>query len=201
MNSRICAYVLAALLVGAASSTHAASISLIPTSATANLNAGDIVMFEILMDFTSNDSGLGSDMTIGGGYDVVWDANALTFHDLFLVNITGNFEYQRAPDLSPGLTESWSFGNFQGLTGPLVVGYLDLEVLPGAPASSFVMTRATSGIGGPFISGVDFVTELDVQFNSVEITTVPVPAALWLLLGGLGTLRTLGSRKWSNNAD
>ncbi|MFK7888142.1 MAG: hypothetical protein AB8G16_14880 [Gammaproteobacteria bacterium] len=173
-------------------SAHAASISLVPTSATTALSAGDIVDFDVVMDFSTNDSGLGSDITLGGGFDLLWDPAAMTFHGLTLSGIDENDFAPGDPDIFPGLAFNWSFGVFGGISGPALVGTISFEVLAGAPATSMISGRGTDGIGGPFVSALDFVTLLDVNYNAVEITTVPVPAALWFMLGGLGALLRLG---------
>lgn len=180
-----------ALLLFASPSAHAASIFLVPTSPTTELAAGDIVDFDVVMDFSTNDNGLGSDITLGGGFDVLWDPTALAFHDLTLSGINQNDFAEGDPDITPGLAFNWSFGSFNGLVGPDLVGTISFEVLAGAPASSMVSSRGTDGIGGPFVSAIDFVTLLDVDYNAVEITTIPVPAALWFMLGGLGALAGL----------
>lgn len=194
MTCKITRYCATAILTSLAAVAQSASISLVPTSNTIQTSPGDVVSFDVVMDFTTDNNGLGSDITLGGGYDVIWDPAALVFVNLTTPQI-GDPCICRPPDVVPGLVESWSFSDFNGLVGPMVVGRINFEVRPGAPASSFVMTGPTNGISGPFVSGVDYVTLLDVDFNAIEVTVlqapVPLPAAIWVMLSGLVALSAL----------
>ena len=166
---------------------NAASISLVATSPTAGLLPGDIVSFDVVMDFTTDDNGLGSDITLGGGFDIVFDESFLQFEGLSNAGL-GDPAFGRDPDVLPGLLESWGFADFNGLTGPALVGSVQFSVLATGPASSFVSTAPTNGIAGPFVSAVDFISILNVDYNSIEVTRIPVPAAVWFMLSGLVAL-------------
>ncbi len=158
-----------AALMLAFSSGYAASISLIATSNTSDTQPGDIVSLDVVMDFTTNNSGLGSDITLGGGFDIAFDSTALRFVGLSSANL-GDPGFGRDPDLLDGLLESWGFADFNGLTGPALVGSVRFEVLSTMGPNTIVATQATAGIAGPFVSGVDFITILDVDYDMVEIT-------------------------------
>lgn len=179
------------LTVSISSVASAASILLVPTSPIINVRASDLVTFDVVMDFSGDTNGLGSDITLGGGFDIIFDSSQLQFQSLTNANI-GDFA-NRDPDIFDGLLESWSFASFDGLTGPALVGSVDFFVLAsGVPGSSIVSTGPTSGVGGPFVSGVDFVTILNVDYNSIRVTSVPEPASALFILIGLGILSRSG---------
>lgn len=177
------------LVTGFATAASAASITLAPTTPTTGLAISDTVSFDVIMDFTTDTNGLGSDITLGGGFDINYDPSRLSFASLSNA-CPGDVSFCRDPDDLPGLLESWGFADFNGLTGPALVGSVQFDVI--GLGSSLVSTGATSGIAGGFVSGVDFVTLLNVDFNSVEVSTraqvIPLPAAGLLLLAGLGAL-------------
>lgn len=187
MKSRISVVVATLIMLGFAASVHAASVFLVPDSSTVGLVAGDLVSFDIIMDFSTNNNGLGSDATLGGGFDIIFDPTFLAFDSLVNAGL-GDPAFGRDPDILPGLLESWGFADFNGLTGPAFVGSVTFEVLAGFAGSTFVSTGPTSGIAGPFVSAVDFITILDVDFNSVEVSAIPIPAAVWFLLSGIAVL-------------
>lgn len=184
---------LVALSLLLAANANAASIFLVPTSPTQNVGPGDFVTFDVVMDFSTDTNGLGSDITLGGGFDITWDPSILQFEGLVNAGL-GDPSFGRDPDILPGLLESWGFAEFNGLTGPALVGSVEFSVLPGPAGSTFVSTGPTSGIAGPFVSGVDFVTILTVDFNSVEVSRVPIPAAAWLFASGVAMLAGLRRR-------
>ena len=178
---------LTALLILAVSTAQAASITLVVTSPTTGLVPGDLVSFDIVMDFSGDTNGLGTDVVFAGGFDVTWDPAMLEFQSLVNAGL-GQPIFAREPDLLHGRLQSWAFGSFPGLTGPDLVGSVFFAVLPGGPSESLVSTELGTGAAGTFLSGTDYSTPLVVSFNSVPVSAVPVPAALWLLLGALGTL-------------
>lgn len=163
---------------------RAASVSLLPTSPVGGLNTGDIVTFDVAIDF----SDVGG--TLGGGFDVNWSPAALGFVDLTSAGL-GDPAFGRDPDVFSGLLESWAVGDFTGIISGLV-GSLRFEVLPGMGASSFVLLAPTGGIGGPWVSGVDFVTILQPEYDAVELTgapaVIPLPPAIWLFVSSLAVI-------------
>lgn len=181
------------LLMSLPLSVEAASITLVPTTPTTGLAPGDTVSFDIVMDFTTDDNGLGSDITLGGGFDIVFDPTALQLQ-VFTNAMLGDPQFGRDPDILSGLLESWGFADFNGLTGPELVGTVSFTVSANAPAMSSVSTSATSGIAGPFVSGVDFITILNVDFNSV-VLVVPEPRTMLGSMAVLGALAMFGRRR------
>ena len=153
---------------------HAASITLVATSQIADVDVGDLVTFDVMMDFSTDDNGLGDDVTLGGGFDIAFDSTALEFVSLNDAGL-GDPAFSREPDVLPGLLQSWVFAEFNGLSGPALVGSVQFRVLATMGATTNVSTQATGGIGGPFVSGVEFFTLLNVDFNSVELTRTSTP--------------------------
>ncbi len=177
----------ALLLMGVMAGANAASISLVATSPVTDVGAGDTVSFDIVMDFTDIP-------TLGGGFDVVFDSSALQFESFVSAGL-GDPAFGREPDIFDGLLESAAFADFNGLSGPALVATVTFTALPTIVGSSaIVSTQGTMGDGGPFVSAIDFVSLIDVDYNSIEVVgVVPLPAAAWFMIGGLATL--LGLRR------
>lgn len=180
------------LIIGltAATTANAASIYLVQASnhAVASdgailVSSGDEVTLDVWMDFSGPD-----EITLGGGYDVLFDSNLLAFDNWTQYSwfCFGDPCWIRDPDLLDGLLESANFGSFQGVTGPAVVAQVTFVVIgTGLSGDTTIGTSATNGIAGPFISGIDYVSELDVDFHGITLRAIPIPAAAWLLLSAL----------------
>ena len=182
--------VLGALAVlGFGAAANAASVNITPTSVDGAL-IGDIITFEISIDFTD-------DPTLGGGFDVNWDPNALQLVSFSDTVILGDPAFGRPPDdcaqvacvggLGAGTLQSWGVGDFAGLTFG-VVGQVSFEVLAGAIGGTIVALGPTQGIAGPWVSAIDFVSIIEPDYGSATVTAVPVPAAVWFMLSGLAAL-------------
>jgi hypothetical protein len=167
---------------------NAASVSLIPLTDTQNVGIGDVVTMQIDIDFSAEGG------TLGGGFDLTFDESQLGLLGFTPTVILGDPAFGRPPDYVPGsgLLESWGVGDFAGLTTG-TVGEVSFEVLAGA-TSSLVSLGPTAGIAGPWVSAVDFITIIDPVYNEVAVV-VPVPAAVWFMLSGLGALVGFGRRK------
>ncbi len=103
-------------------SASAASISLLPVSASDGAQTGDTLLFEVVADFTD-------EPTFGGGFDIVWDPDALSFEQIVYFEV-GDPSLGRAPDLEDGELVAWAFGSFTGFSGVHVLGQLAFSVLP-----------------------------------------------------------------------
>ncbi|MEO1575670.1 MAG: VPLPA-CTERM sorting domain-containing protein [Pseudomonadota bacterium] len=170
---------------------QAASLSLIYTGdiAVADDGAilatnGDLLTFDLIMDF----SGPG-EITLGGGFDIVWDTAGFEFVEYVSAGL-GEASFGRDPEVQDGRLFSGAFGAFAGLTGPDLVATLTFRVM-GPPGVYEINPTATDGIGGPFISALDFLTVLEPEYNGIRI--VPIPAAVWLF--GSGLLALVGMRR------
>lgn len=174
----------AAVLMGALGTANAASISLTPDSVDAAV--GDTVSLDVIMDF--------SDVTtIGGGFDIVYDSSALSFV-AWNPNPVGDPSFARLPDISDGLLSGIAVGEFNtGITGVQNLGTVQFEVLA---LGGEVSGADTNSPAGPF---VDFSTfgVIPVEYNTAVVgsAVIPVPAAVWLMFGGLGALAGFGRKR------
>jgi len=153
----------ALLLFGLVSSVSAQSIFLTPTGAVDNVNNGDTVSFNIVMDFSGYPNG-----TLGGGFDINFDSSALQFGG-FTRLVVGDPAFGRDPDVFDGLLESWALGDFNGLPTSALLGNVWFQVLPTMGASTTVSTSPTSGVAGPWVDGTDFVTLIPVVYNQITV--------------------------------
>ena len=156
---------------------HALSLNLIPTTPVLNLTAGDVVSFDITLDFAA-------DPTLGGGLDLMFDESQLQLISFTDQPFIGMPEFYRAPDYVPGsgLLEGWAVGSFSSLSEGLVAS-VSFEVKDGA-TTTVVELGPTNSIAGPWISAGSFFTQ-DPDYGAVTVSTVPLPAGIWLLLSGL----------------
>ncbi|MEO1035135.1 MAG: VPLPA-CTERM sorting domain-containing protein [Pseudomonadota bacterium] len=184
------ATVIAALiLISATTSTvNAASISLVPSSSV-SLN-GDTATFDLIANF-------GSDLTVGGATDFMWDASVLQFDDFVfgaaLAAPVRDVFFDVFDLQSPSLF-SIGFGNFAGVSLPTdtVIGTISFMVI-GAAGSSTGITLADSIKWSGFLDLIgDSIT---VDYSGTTANVVPLPAGAWLLLSGLGGLVALRRRR------
>ena len=187
--SRLAALAIAFLILGLVRGADAATVALVPTSNVDGVVAGDFVSFDIFMDFSDTPAG-----TIGGGFDIVFDASALRLVGFVRDPGVGLPDFSRDPDVSRGLLESWAVGDFNLLPDTAQLGSVRFRVLPTMGASTDVFGRETNGIGGPWIDASTLVDVLPVTYNTVTITQVPEPASGTLLALGLGMLASVVRR-------
>jgi hypothetical protein len=193
MRSKLLIVATALVLGGVSSVANAVSVFLQPADQT--VSVGDDFAVELWWDFTG-------EATLGGGTDFMWDSNAfslasIVFDDNFG---TGNGQFDPAFTRcdneicdSPGLIDGLATGNFNGLgdPGPIFIATLTFTALT---EGSFAIDIAEdSGIAGPFVSAIDFQTYDNITFTGATVTVtgggeIPVPAAAWLMLSGLGLL-------------
>lgn len=147
------------------SGVFASSVILVPTTNTTFLTDSNIVSFDVVVDFQDTGG------TLGGGLDIVFDPNALS---VFGVNNAGVGDpaFFRLPDVLAGLLESWAIGQFDAISDAQteIIGSVQFQVLPSMGADSVVSISATSGIGGPWVSGVDFLSLLSPTYNQVLLS-------------------------------
>lgn len=171
------------------------AVMLEPTTDIAELQTGDLVSFNLLFEPDTP--------ILGGGFDIVFDELALGLAGFTRNPDIGDPLLSRDPDILPGVLESWAIGDFAGLFGTLFLGSVDFRVLETMNALSTVSLRTTQGIAGPFISAVDFVTVVEPDYNSIELsraaddppTPVPEPGTLALFLLALAMLSAAEFRR------
>ncbi len=185
MRLAACSLIFVATLVSPF--THALSLNLIPVTPVLDLTPGDIVTFDITLDFTE-------DPTLGGGLDLTFDESQLQLIGFTDEPFIGMPEFYRAPDYVPGsgLLEGWAVGSFNSLSTGLVAS-VSFEVQIGA-TTTVVALGPTNSIAGPWFSASDFFCCQDPDYGAVTVSTVPLPAGIWLLFSGLASFGLARSR-------
>ena len=179
------------LLSGSAMTANAAELSLSPIYQTVEL--GNQIMLLLYGDFRD-------DPVTGGGLDLFFDDDAFGFvsFDFMAAESVGDDpEFRRAPDVLDDELNGISFGGYAGLDSRSLIGIFTFDALA-VGTYDFMMAANEGGEGpnGGFNPGGFFSMltglELDVDFSGamVEVVgaAVPVPAAVWLMLGGIGFL-------------
>lgn len=155
------------LLLALASSTQAASVSLVPTASVDEVLPGDFITFNVVMDFSG-------ETTLGGGYDITYDSGDLVFTGFILdPGAVGDSFFSRSPDSLTDRLESAAIGEFSGLTGPTTIGEATFQVQPGIGSSTVVALTATNGVAGPWVANPgagDDVMIINPAYNQVLVS-------------------------------
>lgn len=163
---------------------NAASITFVPLGPTGGLRAGDLVALDVILDFSDVMDADGNVVgTLGGGFNIAYDSDAVAFLELDYV-VVGDPAFGRPPDIFDGLLESWGAGDFSGIIGPVRAGTVTFAVLAAAPASTVIRITPTFSPNDGWVHAKDF-SVIDVDYGDVTLTTVPLPPAALLLLTAL----------------
>jgi hypothetical protein len=161
---------------------HAASVSVTPSASSGA--EGGTADLNIVMDFSAPES------TVGGGIDLTF-GGGISFNsfaaDAFLATLDSDFTgFGQTDANNPGGFEI-HLGDFSGFFGQNTLGVLTVN-LDSLGAGTIVM--AINNAFGPFFSSIDPFDELVVDLNGadVDVTAVPVPAAVWMFGSALGLL-------------
>jgi hypothetical protein len=194
MNSKLLKTCSAMAIFGAMTvNTQAATIWLEPEP-NVDINVGGVAPYELWAD-ASDVGGF-----LAGGLDLFYDSTVLTYDDNFAFDPGFDTDpaFSRPGDKGdsdncfadpsiagcsgPGEVNGIAFGNFGGLadTGPTLVGSLSFSGLA-LGVSPLTMEDNDTPAGAWFAT--DGSGPLDVDY-----AVVPVPAAAWLMSGGLGML-------------
>ncbi len=168
-------------------SVNAATITLSPSTNLLQIN--DTLNVDLVIDFTS-------DATLGGGLDISYDYSAFNFI---------SFDFNTAITLDPTFTRyittdgeltAIEFGEFNGIggSGSTLIGTFSMQGIGyGTSNISMAVQESIVGKAGPFVSAIAFGVQNPVLQDAlaIEISAVPIPAAAWLMLSGLGLLGTV----------
>ncbi|MFK7888398.1 MAG: VPLPA-CTERM sorting domain-containing protein [Gammaproteobacteria bacterium] len=180
--------VIAVALAASMSAANAVNVALTYTGSNAIdddgailATVGDILTFDLTLDFSYR-------ITTGGGFDINWDAAAIAFDNYQSAGLGSTF-FGRDPVLEDGRLFNGAVGDFNGLTtGTIATVSFQVIGLTGSSNTS-IAPSGTEGDSGPWIDGKfgDVIIE-NVDYLGAEVRVVPVPAAAWLMLSGVGAL-------------
>ena len=165
----------------------AASLDFVPLTPTDNLSPGDIVSLQVWLDFSDVVDDFGTPVgTLGGGWDISYDPEVIAFAGIDF-QLVGDPAFARPPDVYPGFLEAWAAGDFDGIIGPALAGTVSFEVLASGPFTTTIWLSETAGLAGPWVNAANFSIIIP-EYDSVTLTGVPLPGAVWLLLPAIATL-------------
>ena len=190
----------ATALMGMMATASASSVSLVYTGdnmidadGAILSEVADTLTFDLIIDFSDVvpvPGGLGG--TIGGGFDVNFDTAGVEFGEYNSAGLGDPF-FGRDPVVEDGRLFNGAIGDFGGLmTG--TIASISFTVI-GTAGDYLIAPSGTDGDSGVFISGNDFISPLAVDYFGQTVRVVPVPAAVWFMLSGLGALIGFGRRK------
>ncbi|WJW76166.1 hypothetical protein QVG61_03480 [Thiohalobacter sp. IOR34] len=147
---------------------------------TPTVAVGDTLSIDLVFDFSS-------DPTLGGVVDISYDSTLLSFSG-YGAPATGWI--LTAPTTTAGSLTGLGLDALTASTGGSVLT-LDFLAIGAGTASIGV---ANSGAWNTFYDANNSPQSVTFTGTSVTVSAVPLPAALWLMLGGLGLLGWQGRR-------
>ena len=169
---------------------------------------GSTISIDIWVDFRP-------EYTTGGGFDVTYDDAAVdsisfAFDPAFDADSSG---MSTGVDDGMGLLDGIGFAAFNSFGGEnndpenpggdseypgfQLMGTLTVALSAAFTGmTDFLFIESTStDFPSNFVGGDDFSSDMDVNFYGSSITVVPLPAAAWMMLSGLGVLFGFGRKK------
>ena len=187
MKSRMSKFLLGACCSLAISAAQAASISLSPSTVN---TPPDVFSIDLLINF--------SDIaTSGGAVDITWDPSKLQYNSDFLFDsafTSRDTSFDVIDFQSTGLL-SIGFGTLSssGISDTTVAGTLGFTSLM-VPVDSTIIGLQDSAKWSGFFDAATGAA-ITVNYTGTTVSAVPLPAALWLMISGLGILGFSSSRK------
>jgi len=169
-----------ALLFSTGGVALAATVGFNPDPVT--VNPGDTITVDIVgTDFI--------DPLAGGTFDLAFDSAHVQINSVTINTAVYEFLPDGGGLLSPGLWGTIGFDTFGvAPTGNITIATIDLKVLTVGTSSLVIQSSA-------FFD--DVATQLDPTLDAGAVSSVPVPAAVWLFGSGLLGLVGIARRKAS----
>jgi len=178
------------------SAAQAATVSLNPEATSLNLN--DIFSLDFSIDLSNP-----NENTTGGAIDIRWDSSIIQYNNNFTFDsgVMGDINDTSSPNIrdtafdvidfqSPGLL-SIGFGNFAGINPVGLVGSIEFTVI-GNGTTNVSLANSLKWAG--FFTTSTGV-EINPVFTNATVSTVPLPASVWLMISGLITVFGFNARK------
>lgn len=161
--------------------TQAASVYIAPSDSAVSVLDGTTVL-HLFMDFSD-------EITLGGGIDldIAGPVSLAAFTpSAYFATLDPAFTgFSTAPDVADNDLAIW-FGDFSGLSGVNELGTLALNLLGEGTAT---LDIGINSLYGPFYSAETFdLQDVLLSGATINVTPVPLPGALWLLMSGLGAI-------------
>lgn len=169
-----------ASLLLSATVTEAAMVRFDPSSLTVNL--GNVFSMDIIAEgFTTT--------TEGGGLNLSFDQSIVNVNSVSLdATVWEFFTTTGIVNNGTGTVSDMIFASFAGRTGNFDIGTVFFTAI--GPGTSNL--GLTSSLLNPFAGGGEVIP---VTFTNGSVSVVPLPAALWFLLSGMGTLWLAAKRR------
>lgn len=174
--------------IGFMASSHAATISF--SSNALSVNSGD--------GFSLTVQGSGFPAIVGGGLNIDFDASVLQI-DQVITNTSvfefylGNGTEEGRLDNGAGHLTDTAFNTFLGVTGDFDIMTINFTAI-GSGSSQLLLSESSIWLFSN-VFGQRVGNSISYETAQIDVTAVPVPAAIWLFGSGLLALTSLVRRK------
>ncbi|MEO1575675.1 MAG: VPLPA-CTERM sorting domain-containing protein [Pseudomonadota bacterium] len=184
------------VFVLAASWTHGTTFSVVytgdntvDTDGTIIAQAGDVLTFDVILDFAPR-------VTVGGSFNITWDASAFALQG-FDFSQFGDPALNRPPEVTEdGLLDTF-IGDFGGFDVANIGSMSFVFAPPEGAGTNDIFSIAPTATTGPAGGWIDaFIgPPIEPEYIGVNVRVVPIPAALWLMVGGVLALPAVARRR------
>ncbi len=164
-------------LLGAFGTANAVSITAVAD--TTDVTGLGQVSVQFFGDFSD-------DPTVGGSFDILFNSADLAVADYSQAAV-GDPGFLVPGAVTDGNIVGTGFGDFNGVGGAgFLIATVVFDIINQTFASTDISMATGTGGGGGFFSAVTFAEQV-VDYNGVTLNQapIPLPAAVWLMMGGL----------------